>query len=238
MIFVFHGEDQPALREKLFQFRQPYSAARFWDRELAELYPFLRAPSFFARGSKKELVMVEDPKLKEITPKMLQQWNAGAPTKSSLAQGGADVALIFSRKLNQGELKDLGAAQRLCPAGKFRLFTFFPKIPRSVFPLLDALAARRKSEALLLAHRLLREGDHDINDILRMIGWQLNTLVRVKAGTFSGLKPYTIEKLKKVVDRWDAGRFKQAFSELLHEDRRRKKGKKRPLDLLINRLIR
>lgn len=219
MIFVFHGDDQPALREKLFQFRQPYSASRFWDRELAELYPFLRAPSFLARGSKKELVVVEDPKLKEITPKMFQQWDAGA----------ADVALIFSRKLNQGELKDLG---------KFPLFTFFPKIPRSVFPLLDALAARRKSEALLLAHRLLREGDHDINDILRMIGWQLNALVRVKAGAFSGLKPYTIEKLKKVVDRWDAGRFKQAFSELLHEDRRRKKGKKRPLDLLINRLIR
>lgn len=219
MITVFQGEDQSALREKLLQFRQQHAATRFWDRELAELYQFLLAPSFFSRGAKRELVVVEDPKLKEVTPEMLKQWDVG----------GADVALVFSRKLNQGELKDLG---------KFQLFAFFPRIPRNVFPLLDALAARQKSEALLRAHRLLKENGGDINDILRMIGWQLNALVRVKAGALSGLKPYTIDKLKRVVGRWDEGRFKQAFSALLQEDRRRKKGKKHPLDFLINRLVR
>ncbi|MDP1710572.1 MAG: hypothetical protein Q8L46_01375 [candidate division WWE3 bacterium] len=229
MIFVFHGEDQPALREKLLQFRHQYSSTRFWDQELAELHRFLLAPSLLARGPKKELVVVEDPQLKEITREMLQQWAAGVP----------DVALAFSRRLNPGELAALGAAQRagLYPAGKAQVFAFFPKIPRSVFPFLDALAARQKSEVLRHAHRLLREGT-DVDYLLRMIGWQLNALVRVKEGAFSGLKPYTIEKLKKVTGLWDAARLKQAFSELLREDLRRKKGKKHPLDLLINRLVR
>lgn len=218
MIFVFHGEDQPALREKLLQFRHQYSSTRFWDQELAELHRFLLAPSLLARGLKKELVVVEDPQLKEITREMLQQWAAGVP----------DVALAFSRHLNPGELAALG---------KVQVFAFFPKIPRSVFPFLDALAARQKSEVLRHTHRLLREGT-DVDYLLRMIGWQLNALVRVKEGAFSGLKPYTIEKLKKVTGLWDAARLKQAFSELLREDLRRKKGKKRPLDLLINRLVR
>ena len=218
MILVFHGEDQPALREKFLQFKHSYSAVRFWDQEIGNLSKFLMAPSLLTQGRERDLMVLEDPKLKEITGEMCRKWEGGAQ----------DVAILFSRPLKPAELGTFGKSQ---------ILSFSLKVPRNVFPFLDALLARKKAEALLQAHRLLREGQ-DLDFILKMIVWQLRMLARVKSGAVHGLKPYTVGKLQRYSGAWDWEKIRRSLSAVLEEDLRHKQGKKRPLDLLINRIIR
>lgn len=215
MIFIFHGEDQPALREDFLRFKKDYAEGEFWTKPLPELSAYLRSPSLFG---KKEIVAVEDPDLRSLKKEWLKEW----------AKGEKDVAVLFSRRLNSFELESLGGVP---------VRGFAPKVPKSVFPFLEALVARKKAEALAEAHRLLREGS-DLDFLLNMITWQFRNLARVKSGSIKGMKSYTIEKLRRVADRWSEADLREAFSELLKEDLRRKKGSKTPLDFLINRLAR
>jgi len=215
VIFVFHGEDQPSLREAFLKLKRNYGEGRFWTKPISELSAFLRTSSLFG---KKEIVAIEDPDLRGLTKETISAW----------VGGGKDVALLFSRRLMPFELERFGKAQVL---------GFAPKIPKNVFPFLDALVARESAKALKEAHRLLREGN-DLDYILNMITWQLRTLARVKSGSVKGMKAYTVDKLRGVAPKWSEADLREAFSGLLDEDLRRKKGKKVPLDFLISRLTR
>ncbi len=214
MIFVFHGEDQSALREELLRIRKGYAGGEFWTKPLSQLAAYLHSPSLFG---KKELVLIEDPDLSSLRKELLKEW----------ASGGKDVALVFSRRLSLFELERFEGAQ---------IRGFAPRIPKNVFPFLDALVARKKAEALVEAHRLLREGN-DLDFLLNMITWQLRNLVRVKSGSVKGMKRYTIDKLRRFSARWSDADLRRAFAELLKEDLRRKKGSKNPLDFLVDQIV-
>lgn len=225
MIFVFHGDNQPALREGFLQLRKKYDACRFWPEDLVGLYVYLSSPSLF---EKRELVVLEGLQLGEAVS-FLKEFRRRGFT-GSVAQDSSqakDVIILFSRQFNKAELKKLGSVQ---------VRNFRDEIPKNIFPLLDALLARKKKQSLLKARRLLREG-YDVDYLLKMFAWQLRNLVRVKSGSIKGINPYVVKKLKRFEQSWGSEDLRRAFSLILQEDLRQKKGKKAPLDFLINDLI-
>lgn len=218
MIFVFHGEDQPALRENLLNFKRKYSSASFWEDAPEELSPQLSALSFFGDKSRRQLIIWENPPLKELPSSRLEEWGKGLQ----------DLALVFPNRLKFPELERFAG---------FRVFSFTPQVSQDVFPLLDALIARNRRNALLQVRRLLREG-HDWDYLLKMMVWQLRALIRVKSGAVRGVSPYVVKKLQQYAGDWDLVKIRRSLAEILEEDLRRKRGKKRPLDFLIDRIIR
>jgi len=212
VIFVFHGENQPALRESLLELRGGYPEHRFWEGELEELRGFLATPSMLGR----ELVILENFPLGDLVRFFKRLEN---PQK--------DLALVFPRALKQNETAKL-------PAGKILFFR--EHIPRNVFPLLDAIVARDRRKALTAARRITAQG-FDIDYLLKMLTWQFRSLARVKGGALKGVSPYTASKLKRFAGSWDGQDLRRAFREILREDLRQKKGRKVPLDFLISKLV-
>jgi len=215
MIYLFHGENQPALRDALLELKKGYDEAIFWEREPEELGSYLLSPSFFA---KKELVIVEDPDLGGLTGLV-----------GLIKKGGKDVVLTFSDKVPRGKLpKDEGL--------KIRYFR--EEIPKNVFPFLDALAAKDKKSAFAQAHRLLRAGE-DSHFLLTMVVWQMRNLAKVKGKATKGLHPYVLGKLKRLERNFTEAELSHAFSLLLKEDLATKKGKANSttFDFLIEKLV-
>ena len=61
MIFIFHGENQPALRQDLLNLKSRYQNSHTWEEEeLHGLGDFLLAPSFSSLGGGTELVILEN----------------------------------------------------------------------------------------------------------------------------------------------------------------------------------
>jgi len=212
MIFVFHGENQPALRESLLKLGEEYAARRFWEGELEELRAFLATPSLFG----KELIILEN-----FSPADLTRFFKGFKNDQK------DMALVFPRSLKRNEVDHLPSA---------RVLFFRDDIPRNVFPLLDAIVARDRRKALLAARRITAQG-FDIDHLLKMLSWQFRSLTRVKGGALKGVSPYTAGKLKKFAQSWNEGDLRRAFREILREDLRQKKGQKVPFDFLISKLV-
>ncbi|NIT03744.1 hypothetical protein GTO10_02310 [Candidatus Saccharibacteria bacterium] len=212
MIFVFHGENQPALREELLKMKKGYDESRYVSDDLKSLPSYLKSPLLLG---KRELVVVEDPDFREVRPLL------------KLPKVDKDVLLLFPRELKAGELKRFkGAAVKRFPQA----------VPKTVFPFLDALAGRKKEKALLEARRLIR-GGADVDYLLKMISWQFRNLLRVKDGFAEGINPYVAKKLKRFTKYWETEELKRIFSHVLKEDLRLKKGKKTPLDFLINEIL-
>jgi hypothetical protein len=225
VIFVFHGDNQPALREGFLQLRKKYDVYRFWSGDMVKLYVYLSSPSLF---EKRELVVLEDLQLREAVNFLKEFRRRGFA--GSVAQDGSqakDVVILFPRQFNKAEVKKLSGAQ---------VRNFRDEIPKNVFPLLDALFARKKKQSLLEARRLLREG-YDVDYLLKMFTWQLRNLTRVKSGSIKGINPYVVRKLKRFERSWGSEDLRRAFSLILQEDLRQKKGRKTPLDFLISDLI-
>jgi len=212
VIFVFHGENQPALREGLLKLKKGYDESRYISDDLASLPSYLKSPSLF---SKRELVVIEKPVLRE-TEALLK-----------IKKTDKDVLLLFSRELKAGELKRFKTAT---------VRNFSERVPRTVFPFLDALAGRRREKALVEAQQLIKKGA-DVDYLLKMISWQFRNLLRVKGGSTGGINPYIVKKLKVFAGYWEMGELKEVFSHILKEDIRLKKGKKTPLDFLINEIL-
>jgi DNA polymerase III delta subunit len=214
MIFLFHGENQPALRDALLALREGYDEAVFWERELDELGSYLLSPSLLA---KRELVIVEDPELDKT-----------AGLIDAAKKGRKDVALIFP-----GDIP----AKKLPQNKEIKVRCFREEIPKNAFPFLGALAAKDKEGAFVQAHRLFQEG-MDPHFLLAMIVWQMKTLARVKGGSTRGIHPYVVGKLKGVVKNFSEEDLSRAFSLLLKEDLATKKGKadSATLDFLIEKL--
>lgn len=214
MIFLFHGENQPALRDALLALRAGYDEAVFWERELDELGSYLLSPSLLA---KKELVIIEDPELDKI-----------AGLIDAAKKGGKDVALIFSEGI---------PAKKLPPDKEIKVRCFREEIPKNAFPFLDALVAKDKEGAFVQAHRLFREGT-DPHFLLAMIIWQMKTLARVKGGSTKGIHPYVVGKLKGAAKNFSEDDLSRIFSLLLKEDLATKRGKANSatLDFLIEKL--
>jgi DNA polymerase III delta subunit len=214
MIYLFHGENQPALREALLELKGSYDNAFFWEGELDELRASLLSPSLLC---KKELVVIESPQTTDLKKIIVS------------AEGGAkDLALVFADKVPVGKL----------PKGKdVQTFYFRSDIPKNVFPFLDALLAKDRKRAFTTAHQLLRGGE-DVHFLLTMIVWQLRSLARVKGKETKGIHPYALSKLKRLEENFTEEEISQAFSLLLKEDLKIKKGRSHSaaLDFLIDKL--
>lgn len=213
MIWVFHGDDQPKLREAFLKLKSNYKEVRFWEQDLDALPAYLSAPTLFGE---KELIVIENPNLGEI----------GERGELTERGEGKDIIFLFSQRLRQDALLKFKGA---------KVTTFWEEAPTNIFPLLDAILAREKKKALLEAHRLLKEGT-DLDFILKMIGWQLRNLAKVAGGAGGSLAPYLRKKVGSFARNWSVKDLKKAFALLLESDLKIKKGKKTPLDFLINKL--
>jgi len=215
MIYLFHGGNQPALRDALLELKKRYDEAVFWENELEELGFYLLSPSLFAR---KELVIIEDPQLTELN-KLIKLFK----------KGGKDAALAFSDKIPAAKLpKDKGV----------KILYFREEIPTTIFPFLDALAAKDRTKAFTQAHRLFQAGE-DPHFLLTMIIWQMRNLAKVKGGVARGLHPYVLEKLRKLERNFTEAELSRAFSLLLKEDLNTKRGKADSVtfDFLVEKLV-
>jgi len=229
-IYLFHGENQPALRDALLELKKSYREAIFWEKELEELSAYLASPTLFSLprrqaglpaqagggAEKQELVIIEDPEL------------GGLPELVDLARGGGkDIAFVFSEKIPPGKLPQ-GVTVRY----------FREEIPQNVFPFLDALTAKDKRKAFTEAHRLFKEGK-DSHFLLAMVIWQLRNLARVKGGETKSLHPFVREKLTRLGKNFKEEDLSRAFSLLLKEDLAAKKGRagSATFDFLIEKII-
>lgn len=221
-IYIFHGENQPALRDALLELKKRYDEAVFWEKDPEELSMYLASPTLLSQkglpADRRELVIIEDPSLTEL-PNLMEL----------IKTGGKDVALVFSDKIPLGVLpKDT----------KVRTIYFREEIPKNVFPFLDALAAKDRKKAFVQAHRLLRAGE-DIHFLLTMIVWQMRSLAMVKGKATKGLHPYVLGKLRRLEGNFTEGELSEAFSLLLKEELNLKKGRANSvtLDFLIEKLV-
>lgn len=214
MIYIFHGENQPALRDALLELKKSYDEAVFWEGGIEGLASYLLSPSFFA---KKELVIIEDFELNKLT-KLIR----------IIKKGEKDAALIFSDKI---------PPVRIPKDKRAKVLYFREKIPKNVFPFLDALTAKNRKEVFAQAHRLLRAGE-DPHFLLTMVVWQMRNLAKVKGGTTKGLHPYVLGKLRRLEQNFSEDDLSRAFSLLLKEDLNIKRGKANSttFDFLIEKL--
>ncbi len=210
MIFVFHGDNQAKLREEFLRLKREYGEASFWEKDLRLLPGYISSPSLFGQ---KELIAVEDPHLGEV----------GEIGKLGQRK---DVIFLFSRRLTPKDLAKFKGAQ---------IQTFWEDVPKNIFPFLDALGAKERKRALGELHRLTKEGI-DLDYLVKMIGWQIRNLARVRSGEVVGIAPYVVAKFRKFAKNWSSEDIKHAFRLLLLQDRRQKSGKKVPFDFLVSRL--
>jgi len=215
MIFVLHGDNQPAKRNELIEIKKKYPQSKWWEGDeenlVAELPTYLSSPSFF--GS--ELVILENPPLDKVS-KVLKNWKN--PVK--------DLAIMFDRPLKAAELKKFSEAQ---------ILIFRETVPQNVFPLLDAVAARNRVKALI-EYRRLKKNSHGGDELINMLAWQLRSLTRVKDGATKSISPFVAGKLSRVSKNWEHADLKKALSSVLRQDLASKRGKKVPFDFLISKI--
>jgi hypothetical protein len=218
MIFLFHGENQPALRDALLELRGGYDEVVFWDKELEELPVFMASPTLFASKSpsaKRGLVIIEDPDIDKVL-QILESLE------------GKDIVLVLSDKI---------PTKKLPKSRSIKIRHFQEEIPKNVFPFLDALTAKGREDAFVQLHRLVREG-MDTHFILAMMVWQMRNLARVRGGSVKGMHPYVLGKLRKLAKNFSQEDLSRVFSLLLEEDLAVKKGRAdaTTLDFLIDKL--
>ena len=218
MIFIFHGENQPALRQELLNLKVRYQNFRLWEEEeLHGLADFLFAPSFVALGGGAELVILENPAFGEVV-RFFKAWS----------NSSKDLAITFTRILKKPEIAKLSGA---------RVFLFSEEVPQNVFAFLDAVSARNHPRALSELKRLKEEGT-DTDYLNKMLGWSLRNLAQVQGGEEKNLNPYVSSKLKRIANLWREGDLPQAYQELVAEDQRQKKGRTVPFEFLVKKLTR
>lgn len=214
MIFVFHGPNQPKLRNEFVNLKKGYEDVKFWEEELVDLVGYLSLQSLFGG---RELVVLENPKV------------ADAVKFSKKIEGKRvekDVVMLFSEGLNRQKLAKFKDAD---------IREFRDDIPKNVFPLLDAILARQKQKALSETRRLLSQGN-DLGYLLKMFSWQLRNLARVKGGVTAGINPYVVKKLSRFKKSWSDANIQEALSLILKADLKLKKGKKNPVEFLVDKI--
>ncbi len=228
-IYLFHGENQPALRDALLELKKSYRETTFWEKdpfagkaEAGELALYLASPTFFgvgdsSEGRRGELVVIEDLKLDYLDELI-----------SLARKGSKDILIAFADKI---------PIKKLPKGGGLRIRYFREEIPQNIFPFLDALGAKDRRKAFAEAHRLLREGE-DVHFLLTMIFWQMRNLAQVKGGAVRGLHPYVLGKLRRLEKNFGEEDLSRIFSLLLKEDLAAKKGRTTgaTFDFLIERL--
>lgn len=221
MIYLLHGENQPALRDALLELKKKYDEAIFWEKEVEELPIYLASPTFFAQKGlpvgRRELVIIED-----ADP-------SGLPDLIEVAKRGEkDIALVFSEKIPPAGIPRNGG---------IKILYFREEIPKNVFPFLDALAAKDKKKAFAQVHRLLQAGE-DVHFLLSMIIWQMRSIAKVKGKVTRGIHPYVLGKLRRLEKNFSEEELSRAFSLLLEEDLKAKRGRTHSatLDFLIEKI--
>ena len=218
MIFIFHGENQPALRQDLLNLKSRYQNSHTWEEEeLHGLGDFLLAPSFSSLGGGTELVILENANFGEVT-RFFKVWTDSAK----------DLAIIFTRILKKPELAKLSGS---------KILLFSEEVPQNIFAFLDAVAARQKGRALGELGRL-KKGGIDTDYLTKMLAWNLRGLAQVQDGEGKSLNPYVASKLRRVTALWEEGDLPQAYEELVAEDQRQKKSRAVPFEFLVKKLTR
>lgn len=116
-----------------------------------------------------------------------------------------------------------------------RILEFAEKVPRNVFPFLEALAMKNLAGALGKLSELLASGMEPIF-LVAMIAYELRVLLRVKLGATEGLSPFVVTKAKRAVGRFSEASLVTAFANTLAADLTLKSSQL-PQDLVLTNLV-
>jgi hypothetical protein len=222
MIFILHGDNQPAVREALTGLRSRYRQCVFWEKEASEVVQFVQSPTLFGLVSAgaeevRELVVVEDPGAQELR------------VLAGLGDEFKDIAMVFSGELPKAKI----------PEGKnLKVLFFQDNVPKNVFPFVDAVIAGERERSHALAARLVKDGE-DVPGIFGMLNWQFKSLSKVKSGECGGMHPFTVKKLGRHKKDFTDEQISEAMSCVREADFSVKSGKPGlvELDFLIDRLL-
>jgi len=183
-----------------------------------------------------------------LSPQKLRNW-----LKKEFSKRQADVALTAIDKLAEfvgdnlwqlsNEVKKLSAFKK---GGRVEVkdveLLVKPKINTDIFKTIDAIALRRKSQALDLLHRHLEKGDNPLY-LLTMINYQFRNILEVKDLLEKGkplsrckLHPFVVRKSFQQAQRFSFQELKKIYRKIFEADYNIKTGKLEPqtaLDLLI-----
>jgi len=169
MLSLLHGENLSESRAALVKLVQGFEGdVFFWDK-ISDPVEFLRLAPSSSLFASKILLVFESSKAKEFgNPKFLEEL-AGVDA----ADGAPTVVLWVGGKV---PLSSRLVKQVRRQGG--RIFGFTEKVPKSIFPFLDALGRKDEARAFLELDRLLQQGREPIY-ILTMIVYHLRNTARV-----------------------------------------------------------
>ncbi len=117
-----------------------------------------------------------------------------------------------------------------------------PRLENDIFKTINAVADKKRGEALSMLHSHLKEGDSPLY-LLSMLGWQFTRLLAVKEKEEEGENPYdlswhpyVVKKSKRLTPKFKFEALKEIHNKVLETDLKIKTGRIEPelgLELLV-----
>ncbi len=116
-----------------------------------------------------------------------------------------------------------------------KVWEFTEKVPRQVFPFLEATAAKNAALALGKLQELINSQAEPIF-LVAMLAYELRVLLRVKLGATEGLSPFAVTKARRSAGKFSEASLVTAFANTLAADRELKSSQL-PQDLVLTNLV-
>lgn len=116
-----------------------------------------------------------------------------------------------------------------------KVIEFTEKVPRQVFPFLEAVAEKNAALALGKLQELINFQAEPIF-LVAMMAYELRVLLRVKLGATEGLNPFVVTKARRSAGRFSEASLVTAFAATLAADRELKSSRL-PQDLVLTGLV-
>ncbi|MDP2874287.1 MAG: hypothetical protein Q8N84_03275 [bacterium] len=116
-----------------------------------------------------------------------------------------------------------------------KVLEFTEKVPRQIFPFLEAVAAKNAALALGKLQELLNSQAEPIF-LVAMLAYELRVLLRVKLGATEGLNPFVVTKARRSAGRFSEASLVTAFTAALAADRELKSSQL-PTNIVLTDLV-
>lgn len=224
MIYILHGSNTSESRQALVELKSKYDSSAIITLEGKKLDKerLLRASESRSLFSPRSLVVIEKIPDMRRARFLLEILN-------NLSEA-TDIVFWIDE-----ELKTSHSLLKFITEARGRIFNFKEKIPKNIFPFLDALGFKNRKRAFLELHRLLNEGESSVYLHL-MITYQIRNLLRAKLGSTKGIHPFVVTKLKNQVNNFKEQELMAIYRKLFETDLALKTSREEPI-LVLDRLV-
>ena len=208
MYYLFHGPDIVASREALVRLKVKYGdlwvlEASGMGFDVAGVERLFESRPMF---SERRLIVIEA-NIKDLTKSETLKYLKELPDFIDIAFWQPD------------KIKKTSKFYQFILEKKARTLFFKERIPKKIFPLLDALVLKNKKRALFELDRLLSDGREPLY-VLKMILWQIRNLlkVEVKSKAAERLHPFVLKKLRAGAYKFGFEKISKLYKEILKTD--------------------